>query len=110
MINVVFLLLIFFLMTSEITKPDPFEVNQPTAANGGDPEAEIVLYAAKTGQLQFLEVTGDAVFASLAQVAAENTAVQLRADAKLEAAKVAVILSKLTAAGFGAVELVVAEQ
>lgn len=110
MINVVFLLLIFFLMTSEISAPDPFEITQPTTAIGAEPKAEIVLYAAKTGQLQFLESKGEAVFATLSQAAAKDVIVQLRADAGLEAVKVAAILSKLTAAGFESVELVVAAQ
>ena len=37
MINVVFLLLIFFLMTAQIAPPDPFEINPPDSAQAGDP-------------------------------------------------------------------------
>ncbi len=44
MINVVFLLLIFFLMTSRLAQPDPVEVAPPEAAAGQDAAAGPVLF------------------------------------------------------------------
>lgn len=62
MINVVFLLLIFFLMTSHLAKPEPFEVALPEAASEQEPEAELVLYADKDGQLAYEEMRRDAAW------------------------------------------------
>lgn len=107
MINVVFLLLIFFLMTSRLAQPDPFEVTPPTAALDRAPEAEATLYADKSGRLSFDGSEGEAALARLASVAAPDAVIQLRADANLEAAKAAALLTQLAAAGLARVELVV---
>ena len=53
MINVVFLLLIFFLMTSNLATPEPFEVTPPSATSGTAPEIEYTLYVDKSGQTSF---------------------------------------------------------
>ena len=103
MINVVFLLLIFFLMTSRLSQPDPFEVTPPEAALDRTPEAEATLYVDKSGRLSFDGVEGEAALARLAT----DAVIQLRADAALEAAKAAALLADLAAAGFARVELVV---
>ncbi|TNJ47479.1 biopolymer transporter ExbD [Phaeobacter sp. B1627] len=107
MINVVFLLLIFFLMTSRLAQPDPFEITPPTADLDAPVEAEATLYVDKTGRLSFDGVEGDAALARLAQVSASDAVLQLRADSALEAAKAAALLKDLSAAGFARVELVV---
>lgn len=108
MINVVFLLLIFFLMTSRLAQPDPFEVNPPKAALDHQPEAEATLYADKTGRLSYEGQEGEAAIAQLRSLAAGDARLQLRADAELEATKAAQLLRSLAAAGFASVELVVA--
>lgn len=107
MINVVFLLLIFFLMTSRLAQPDPFEVIPPTAAFDRAPEAEATLYVDKSGRLSLDGAEGEAAVARLASVAAPDAVIQLRADANLEAAKAAALLTQLAAAGLARVELVV---
>lgn len=107
MINVVFLLLIFFLMTSRLAQPDPFEVTPPEAALDRAPEAEATLYVDKSGRLSFDGVEDEAALARLATLSAQDTVIQLRADAALEAAKAAALLADLAAAGFARVELVV---
>ncbi|OIQ28935.1 MAG: biopolymer transporter ExbD [Alphaproteobacteria bacterium MedPE-SWcel] len=107
MINVVFLLLIFFLMTSRLAQPDPFEITPPTADLDAPVEAEAILYVDKTGRLSFDGIEGDAALARLAQVSASDAVLQLRADSALEAAKAAGLLKDLSSAGFARVELVV---
>jgi biopolymer transport protein ExbD len=107
MINVVFLLLIFFLMTSRLAQPDPFEVTPPEADLDAPLEAEATLYVDKTGTLSFDGQTGDAAMARLAEVSAKDAILQLRADAELEATVAAGLLGDLSAAGFARVELVV---
>ena len=107
MINVVFLLLIFFLMTSRLAEPEPFEVTPPDAALDGEPEAEPVLFISADGRLHYGGNDGDGALAALAAVSADSPVVQLRADARLEASALAAILRQLAEAGLSHAELVV---
>lgn len=110
MINVVFLLLIFFLMTSRLAQPEPFEVTPPEAAFDTEAKAQAVLYIDAEGQMHFDGAAGEAAIARLAAASADSAAVQLRADAGLEAAALARILRQLAAAGLSRAELVVRPQ
>ena len=105
MINVVFLLLIFFLMTSQLTAPEPFEVTPPEAQSEAEVAAERIVFVSPEGRVVFEEHEGEAAFAALG--AGGNAAIQLRADAGMEAAKLAKILRALAEAGLTQVELVV---
>ncbi|SCZ64705.1 outer membrane transport energization protein ExbD [Epibacterium ulvae] len=107
MINVVFLLLIFFLMTSNLAQPEPFEVTPPHADLGGEAKAEPVLFIDATGHMHFDGAEGEVIFALLALPAHESRTIQLRADSKLEAKQLAGILKQLAAVGLSRVELVV---
>lgn len=91
MINVVFLLLIFFLMTAQIVPAEPFEVTPPQT-KGADvaPDAEI-LYVSAEGAIAFGDLRDEfalSAFANLEQG-------MIRADAHLPAEKLAQILSAL---------------
>lgn len=110
MINVVFLLLIFFLMTSQIAPPDPFEVSPPTANQQGEATAEPVLYINAAGTLHFDGVEGPAAITRLAPLANAADVLLIKADARLEASALAKTLTSLTQAGFASVEIVVAGQ
>lgn len=110
MINVVFLLLIFFLMTSRLAQPEPFEVTPPEAALDTEAKAQAVLYIDAEGQMHFDGAAGEAGIARLAGSSTGTPVVQLRADAGLEAAALARILRQLTAAGLSRAELVVRPQ
>jgi len=107
MINVVFLLLIFFLMTSRLAQPDPFEVTPPVADLDTPLEAQATLYVDKTGRLSFDDLKGEAALQRLTEVSTADAVLQLRADAALEAATAARLLRDLSTAGFARVELVV---
>ncbi|MBY6057969.1 biopolymer transporter ExbD [Leisingera daeponensis] len=107
MINVVFLLLIFFLMTSRLAQPDPFDVTPPDAASETAPEAEPVLYIGADGRMHFDGAEGEAALARLAAASAGHPGLQLRADARLEAKILARILRQLAEAGLARAELVV---
>ncbi|MBK1635988.1 hypothetical protein CKO19_09605 [Rhodovulum adriaticum] len=103
MINVVFLLLIFFLMTARLTPPEPFATTPPRA--GGATAAEgATIYLSANGDLAFGTVRGDAVVAALAERAPGP--VLLRADARAPAPDLARIVARLTAVGHGPVRLV----
>ena len=118
MINVVFLLLIFFLMTAQIAPPEPFEVMPPEADADNPAEAELVLYIDAAGRLGFGENTGEeAVLTALAeQVAAAcegqrcevTQLLSIRADAETPASVLAALLPKLATAGFDAAQIVTA--
>ncbi|MCD9146262.1 ExbD/TolR family protein [Pseudophaeobacter flagellatus] len=110
MINVVFLLLIFFLMTSRLAQPDPFEIVPPSAALEAEAEADPVLYIDAAGRMHFDGSEGKAALVRLSQIGGEAPMVLLRADAKLEAKALAGILRQLAAAGLGRAELVVTPQ
>ncbi len=107
MINVVFLLLIFFLMTSQIAPPEPFPVEVPQAQSEQEAESDAVLYIDATGTLSFDGVTGAAALDQLTAIAPTTTTLTVKADGRLEANLLAVTLGDLTRAGFSDVALVV---
>lgn len=107
MINVVFLLLIFFLMTSRLADPEPFDVSPPEADLETEAQAEPVLFVDATGRMHFDGHEGPDALAHLSSLSADAPIVQLRADAKLEAKALAAILRNLAEAGLSRAELVV---
>ncbi len=104
MINVVFLLLIFFLMTAQIVPPAPFDMTLPTA-EGDEDAGQMALYINANGDIVFETARGDA---ALTQAAAlpEGTPLRLYADATLPAATLAQVLTRLAALGATQVEIV----
>lgn len=107
MINVVFLLLIFFLMTAQITPPDPFDVSPPVAATQAEPLSEAVAYVDKTARLHFQGADGEVAFAAIQTASDAQTVLRLRADAALPAKDMAILLRRFASAGLSNVELIV---
>lgn len=105
MINVVFLLLIFFLISAQITPPAPFEVTLPDATGGTAAVPADTLHIDADGQLAFNASRGEAVYDALAARATPDAALLIRADAALDAAILARLLPELAARGVSAVEL-----
>ncbi|MCO8145428.1 biopolymer transporter ExbD [Rhodovulum tesquicola] len=103
MINVVFLLLIFFLMSARIAPPEPFETT-PLRAAAQDPLAGDTLYLSADGALAYGAARGEAVFAALAARDPVQPLV-IRADAGVEAAALARLAARLAAEGQGALRL-----
>ncbi|MCI5109316.1 MAG: biopolymer transporter ExbD [Marivita sp.] len=104
MINVVFLLLIFFLMTAQITPPAPFDVTLPNAS-GEDDTGQRALYISADGEIAFETARGDAALAEAVQ-ASDSGPLRLNADATLSAATLAQVLGRLTALGATRVDIV----
>jgi len=106
MINVVFLLLIFFLMSATLAPPDPFDVAPPEAegVQAGAPTG--TLYLAADGRLAYGPVRGDAVFAPIAAATPRPESLTLRADGAVPGAEVARVLERLAIAGVTTVEIV----
>lgn len=108
MINVVFLLLVFFMMTSHIVPPEPFDVTPPKTESGEPGETTAILYLSAEGLIGFEDLRGPAAVAGFAARAnAEDKTPQLRADANATAPSVARLLRELAAAGLSDVALVV---
>ncbi len=95
MINVVFLLLVFLLVTSEMAPPAPVEVMPPTAEAQPETLPEVVLHVTADGTPVLGGVTGAEALAAIP----EGAPVAIRADAGLPAADLARLLPKLAKAG-----------
>jgi len=115
MINVVFLLLIFFLIAARMTPPEPFAVTPPSAEYAAEATGDFTLYLGANGQLGYRDALDGAALPAL--VAAQqaycaeadcDTApprLTLRADARLPATQLAALLPKLAELGFKGVDL-----
>lgn len=105
MINVVFLLLIFFLLSSQIAPRAPFSVTPPQLETGEPSRPEALLFMSADGQLHFSGAqTEDAVEAVFAR-ASELESLSLRADANVSASAVATLITQLRDAGIQSVTL-----
>ena len=111
MINVVFLLLIFFLMSAQIVPPSPFEVTPPEADAIGTPAEELRLYVSADGELALSGGASEDAWSDLSALEAANeTTLLIRADASLPASELAKILARLSGLGFGDVDLAMARK
>lgn len=116
MINVVFLLLIFFLIAARMTPPEPFAVSPPRALAAEEASGAFTLFVAADGRLGYRDARDDAAMADLAAArvahcaasdcGAEPPRLTIRADAALPAARLAALMPRLTALGFSRIELV----
>lgn len=98
MIDVVFLLLIFFMMTAELVPAEPFDITAPLAEGEAAKRAD-TLYIAADGRMGFDGATGEAVFAALARRDDPDAVLLIRADAAFPAQKLAALLPRLAQAG-----------
>lgn len=101
MINVVFLLLIFFLMSAQLSSPDPVEIAPPLATTGEMAEAGLKAFIDRDGVFYFEADKGNkataALFAILAK--APDRRVEIRADALAPAQALTRVMSELAIAG-----------
>lgn len=114
LINVVFLLLIFFLLTGTLRSPGPFDVEPPTTV-GGHPEVgrSPTVALAPDGRIAIDDASvspGDLVETLRARLEGESDRhVLLRADRATPARHVLPLLDELAAAGVESVQLVARE-
>lgn len=121
MINVVFLLLVFFLMTAQIAPPTPIDVTPPTATAEDLTDGTFTLYLGKDGQLAYVNALG--ADAALAQLQAAKEALcltercteettphtlVLRADAAAPGTALAKLMPRIAQIGFAQIQLVTA--
>ena len=122
MINVVFLLLIFFLIAARLTPPEAFPVSLPDAAASGTmAEGRFTLLLGPRGDIAFGATVGRE--AALAELVAERDIwcgradctsmppdLLIRADAMAPASVLPALLRDLGALGFGTASLAVVPQ
>lgn len=109
MINVVFLLLIFFLMTATIAPPVPFEVTPPESKAEDQAAADHVLYVAPDGWIAWNGSAGEAVIPAIAAARARGEVAEplmIRADRDVSGVEIARLLRRLAAAGVASSQLV----
>lgn len=105
MINVVFLLLIFFLMSAQIAPPDPFDVSVPEGAGEQKDRAPKTLYVSADGALAYGEMRGPRALVAL-QEQDLTEALFIHADATLPAERLARLLTQLGTLGISDIHLV----
>lgn len=106
MINVVFLLLIFFLLTAQISPSTPFPVTPPDSRSDLRTQAQDVLYVSATGELAWNEARGEEVWPLIA-ARTDTLPVQIRADAATPAVSLAAHLKQLRQVTDAGAQLVV---
>lgn len=104
MINVVFLLLIFFMLAAQLAPPEPFSVAPPEGEVAEALPEGAALFVSASGDLALGELRGEAVFAAL-HARDEAGPLPVRADAGLSAEALAALLPRLAAAGVSSVAL-----
>ena len=112
LINVVFLLLIFFMLAGRLAATDPFQIDPPVSSSEGLVTVEdLLVQVGVDGRLALNgeEMGEDALGAAVAERLAENGAaaapVRLKADGTVEAARVVAIMEILRGAGVESVQL-----
>ncbi|WP_439514705.1 ExbD/TolR family protein [Oceanibaculum nanhaiense] len=102
LINVVFLLLIFFMLAGKLSQIDPFEVTPPDSASESLPDGStLTVLVGADGRIAFdgkpMEL--EALPAALAEHAKDGAVLRLKADQQAEADRVIEVMESLRAAG-----------
>ncbi|BDW88606.1 ExbD/TolR family protein [Thalassospira tepidiphila] len=112
LINIVFLLLIFFMIAGSLQKLGPFEVDPPASQTAeGQPEDTIVLWYGSNGEIGIDDLTGGLDrLSSMLPADYIGRPVEIRADREVEGAKVVTLLARLQELGIEKVQLMTAMQ
>ena len=103
LINVVFLLLIFFMVAARLAPPEPFTVAPPRSAASGAATADVARVSVAADGRVAVDGADTAPGALGAALAGRD--VWLMADAQAEAAMVIGLIARMRAGGAGAVTL-----
>ena len=102
-INVVFLLIIFFLLTGNMEKQDVLPINAPISQNGKSlPSSQVEILVSTNELIYNLELISEENLLSLVQEAVKknpNLEITLKADAELDSRKLLNILKILKHSG-----------
>ena len=111
LINVVFLLLIFIVLSGVISSPDPFELVPPDASTGEDVEnvgSDAIVYVADTGELRFRDLADETdVLVLIGQLAGSGglETLTVRADAGVPAVRIVKLIESLRTTGIARIQL-----
>lgn len=103
LINVVFLLLIFFMVAGRLAASDQFAIEPPASSSDGQPSRELLVLVGTDGRLA---VDGEMLNRSELQQAVsdhlqetESGRVRVKADGRVAATRVVAVMEQLRAAG-----------
>ncbi len=110
LINIVFLLLIFFMIAGSLQKLGPFDVDPPASSTAeSQPEDTIVLWFGKNAEIGIDDRQGKiADLAALLPADYAGRPVEIRADRTTEGARVVALLKQLQELGIEKVQLMTA--
>lgn len=115
LVNVVFLLLVFFMLVGQVTSPDSLDIEPPRSVIGkDDPGQTVRILLARDGRLALERVVvseselSDRVSGI---VASQPTATfQMKADARIDAVRMIGVMERLQAAGVKELTLLTEER
>lgn len=111
LINIVFLLLIFFMITAKISARDPFTIQPPTSTESAEQERVVnnMLYLSQSGELAYRgEIMTEAGLVSRldsSHFGREGKALILKADAQTPMPLLMALLERLKQADINTIEL-----
>lgn len=110
LINIVFLLLIFFMIAGSLQKLGPFDVDPPASSTAeSQPEDTIVLWFGKNAEIGIDDRQGKiADLTALLPADYAGRPVEIRADRTTEGARVVALLKRLQELGIEKVQLMTA--
>jgi len=110
LVNIVFLLLIFFMLVGRVTSPEPLDINPPRSTSGKDDKGQTVkILLTRDGRVAMDRriVSRSLVEQRVAEVLADrpNATFQIKADARVEAVEMIRTMERLQAAGVDRISL-----
>jgi biopolymer transport protein ExbD len=105
MVNLVFLLLIFFLLTATASPAPPFDLRLPEGGAVLDAGGTTALFVGPDGALAYGGSRGNAIFATI-RARQMRGPLEIRADGEVPAAEIATLLARLAQAGIRETRLV----
>ena len=111
LVNVVFLLLIFFMLVGRLTVPQPLDVDAPVSMTGGptDNRRTVFILISADGRmaLEDKEMEQDLLLSAVAKLMDEDPTleVKVKADARLDAVRLIRLMEFLREAGVGRLTL-----
>ncbi|MEM9011165.1 MAG: biopolymer transporter ExbD [Pseudomonadota bacterium] len=106
LINIVFLLLIFFMVVGRLSAGDPFEIQPPYSRSNGAPANEPTLVSiGEDGQLALngALIAEDALLAQVGQLNVPE--IRIKSDGRVEALRVVALMNQFRALGIQSVRL-----
>lgn len=111
LVNVVFLLLVFFMLVGQVSSPEALDVRPPRSTSGTDPATDTIrILLTRDGQVavERVVVPASQLTRRAAEILAEQPAAafQIKADSRVEAVRMIRTMESLRAAGVEKLTLV----